>query len=573
MVRWTRIAISIICGAFLASDGLVLALEKPRFASGAKALIPQWMESAEIPGMSLALVEGGRIALLEARGVRDVSTADPVGPETVFQAASLSKPVFAYLVFRLFEEGLLDLDVPLAEYLPNSRLDHDERYRKITARMTLSHSSGLPNWGGTPLQIDFEPGERFQYSGEGYVYLQQVVEKRAGESLEALARRHVFGPLGMSHSSYVWQESFESTAAAGHDRHGRSRPQSKQDANAAASLYTTASDYARFVAALMSGTGLSEESRKEMLRPQVAARGWGGGPAEAQERIFWALGWGIQKDQAGDIFWHWGDQGIYRCLVAMDLSSEKAFVYFTNSNNGLAIGADWLENLGKEPWAMEFLGYDQHASPRFQIRKTVEKAYLEYGGETGLRRFKELRALHPDVVDERFAARLGRFLMEEDLTADAVDLFRLNAETHRESADAYGDVAEAIMTAGRFWEALAACKEALRLEPESESLRRKAAWMEDLAIRSDDPKEIDEAELARLAGEYGPRLVRLREGRLYYQRQGNREYRLLPLDDSTFLLDGLPTFRIRFAQDPGGAATKLIGLYFNGNQDENLKTR
>ncbi|HUG43944.1 MAG TPA: hypothetical protein VMN76_06860 [Acidobacteriota bacterium] len=97
--------------------------------------------------------------------------------------------------------------------------------------------------------------------------------------------------------------------------------------------------------------------------------------------------------------------------------------------------------------------------------------------------------------------------------------------------------------------------------------------MEDLAIRSDDPKEIDEAALARLAGEYGPRLVRLREGCLYYQRQGNREYQLLPLDDSNFLLDGLPTFRIRFAQDPGGAATRLIGLYFNGNQDENLKTR
>src|SRR5205823_3170598 len=131
----------------------------------------------EVPGLSIAVIRDGKIvwkhgfgqknAHPSATGTRDGKTDGPVRDDTLFPAASLSKPVFAYLTLRLVDRGVLDLDKPLYEYLPNQRIEQDERYKQITARMILSHTSGLPNWGGTPLRLLFAPGERWSYSSEG----------------------------------------------------------------------------------------------------------------------------------------------------------------------------------------------------------------------------------------------------------------------------------------------------------------------------------------------------------------------------------------------------------------------
>jgi hypothetical protein len=138
--------------------------------------LPRLMEIGDVPGLSIAVLDGGDLSWSGAFGTLGDSAGTPVNEETIFSAASLSKPVFAYVVLRLAERDLIDLDRPLAQALDEPRITHDPRGRRITPRMVLSHGTGLPNWGGERLELQFDPGTGFGYSGEGFVYLQRAVE-------------------------------------------------------------------------------------------------------------------------------------------------------------------------------------------------------------------------------------------------------------------------------------------------------------------------------------------------------------------------------------------------------------
>ena len=214
----------------------------------------------------------GRQAWHGSFGLANAETKAPVTDASVFEAASLSKPVFAYAVLTLVDAGLVDLDTPISKYLPG-RYDvgDDARLDLMTPRHVLSHQSGFPNWrpGSDPLKIYFTPGDRFSYSGEGFVYLAAAVERITGQTLEAFMRRTVFDPLGMSSSSYVWQSRYETLKVYNHgllgDLAGRRTP---WRANAAASLHTTAEDYARFVSAVVAGQGLRPATARALMSPQ-----------------------------------------------------------------------------------------------------------------------------------------------------------------------------------------------------------------------------------------------------------------------------------------------------------------
>ncbi|UCH84583.1 MAG: beta-lactamase family protein, partial [Candidatus Latescibacterota bacterium] len=151
------------------------------------------MIKAGVPGLSCAIINDGRIVFVRGFGVRERGTDQPVDKATVFAAASFSKTVFAYLTLGLVEDGVIDLDKPLHEYLPKPLPDYpaysdlagDDRHRQITARIVLSHTTGFPNWRilteDGKLRIYSSPGERFGYSGEGVDLLQLVVEEVTGE--------------------------------------------------------------------------------------------------------------------------------------------------------------------------------------------------------------------------------------------------------------------------------------------------------------------------------------------------------------------------------------------------------
>lgn len=127
------------------------------------------MDSLRIPGMSLAIINKGKIVYVKGFGFANLENRKPVTAQTNFEAASMSKPVFSFYVQRLANDGIIDLDKPLFKYLPATDIN-DERYKKITARMVLSHTTGLPNWReGEKMELAFDPGSAFSYSGEGYM--------------------------------------------------------------------------------------------------------------------------------------------------------------------------------------------------------------------------------------------------------------------------------------------------------------------------------------------------------------------------------------------------------------------
>ena len=313
----------------------------------------------------MAVIEHGRIRW-KGFGVKDANRPDLVDARTIFEAASLSKPVFAYAVLKLVDEGKLDLDTPLSKYVPD--YISDDRLALITVRRVLTHTTGLPNWrpGGKTLVIHFTPGERFSYSGEGFVFLQRAVEHLTGQPLERLAEEMVFRPLKMSDSSYVWRSAYDETSATGHNQNGQpSRKNKPRSANAAFSLHTTAPDYARFMLALMTGKGLSRKLAREMLSPQVRVDAGcfnciGKPQTHAATNLAWGLGVGIQDNPAGGAFWHWGDNGVFRCFMTGQPRRKRGIVIFTNSENGFRVMAEVVNRFagGPQP-AFEWLQYER----------------------------------------------------------------------------------------------------------------------------------------------------------------------------------------------------------------------
>ena len=219
------------------------------------------LKAAEVTGAAIAVIDHGKIAYENAYGFRDQERKLPLTVDSVMSAASISKPAFAYLVMELVDEGILDLDKPINQYLPKplpqypryADLADDPRYKRITARMLLSHTAGFPNWRwlepDRKLRIHFEPGSRFAYSGEGIDLLQLIVETVTNRPLDDLMQEKVFRPFGMTRTSMVWQERFASDFANGYDEYGRSLgPHQWKHADGAGSMLTTVSDLARFTA-------------------------------------------------------------------------------------------------------------------------------------------------------------------------------------------------------------------------------------------------------------------------------------------------------------------------------------
>ena len=282
--------------------------------------------AAHVHGLTVTIFNDAEKVYSRAFGTADQPTGRPLRTDTEIYGASLSKAVFSVLVMKLVEQGVLDLDKPLQEYVAEplwqnrgaswhedlSDLRSDPRHRLITARMSMSHTTGLPGWRwfepDQKLRIHFQPGAQFSYSGEGMTLLQVVIERVTGKSLEKLMHEHVFGPLSMTMSSYTWQPHFEADHAIGHASDGKVYPKDKDNAaRAPSTLETTTDDYATFMTAVLRRDGLSEASWNEIFKPQVRIRTKtqiGPGASETSSandsiELSYGLGWGLQRTPHG----------------------------------------------------------------------------------------------------------------------------------------------------------------------------------------------------------------------------------------------------------------------------------
>lgn len=348
------------------------------------------MKKANVSGVGISVFNNNELVYSKAFGLANVQKKVPLTRDAEMYGASLSKMVFAYIVMLYVQDNVIDLDKPLFEYLskplPDYEFDNknkgfqdlkdDERYKKITARMCLTHTTGFPNWRffdpEQKLLIKFDPGTRYSYSGEGINYLQFVLEQITGKNLETIAQEKVFQPLGMNHTSYIWQNSFDSNICYGHNIKGEPYgAHKKKVTSAAGSMTTTLNDFTKFYAAFINQKNLTKKSFDEMTNTQVYIKSKAQfGPLAVVDgtdndniQLGYGLGVGIYHTSYGRAYFKEGhDDGWGHYSVAFP-DKKIAMIIMTNNDNGESIFKELLEfAIGDTymPWQWEnYIPYDK----------------------------------------------------------------------------------------------------------------------------------------------------------------------------------------------------------------------
>lgn len=306
------------------------------------------MKELNIPGLSLAMINEGKVVYKTDIGYSDVKKNIPISNQTIFEGASISKSVFAYFTMKFVEEGKLDLDKPLYNYLPYPDIAHDKRYKLITARMVLSHRAGFPNWReheeDKKLKLLFKPGTDYKYSGEGYQYLAMVlkeIEKTDWNGLEKLFQKKVAIPLGIEHSSFIQTPYTRKHKAEPYDENGdwidwkNDYWFKKEDGvfYAPSSLHTEPMGFSKWMIAIMNKKGLSNKSFEELFKPHSKV------PYDGID-VNYTLGFLSIDFPFTNILLHSGNNEGFTSWYALDTDKKWGFVVFTNSENGEQLGQE-----------------------------------------------------------------------------------------------------------------------------------------------------------------------------------------------------------------------------------------
>ncbi|MFD2585148.1 serine hydrolase domain-containing protein [Pedobacter vanadiisoli] len=341
------------------------------------------MKAAKVQGVNVAILNHNKIAYVQSYGFRNKPINALADTATIVYGASFSKAVFGYLIMKLVDEQVLELDTPLYRYLKQpiasykyfADLKDDDRWKQITARMCLSHTTGLPNVryfnpitnaedSVGVMKIYFTPGSKYAYSGEGFRLLQMVVEEITNMKIHQLAKEKIFEPLNMNRTGYIWYESFgDDNVAVGHLNDGSIDVKRKRkEAVAGGSLVTTIADYAKFIQQVMQRKGLSKKSYDTMLSPQIAIHSITQFPPITFEtttendaiQLSYGLGWGLINCQPyGKAFFKEGNGGSWRNYNINFQDKGISIILTTNSENGEKIFQPVIEKLlGKTciPW-------------------------------------------------------------------------------------------------------------------------------------------------------------------------------------------------------------------------------
>jgi CubicO group peptidase (beta-lactamase class C family) len=454
------------------------------YAQQKQVQIQRLMKRAGIPGLSLVYIKNGKVNEIYHIGLRSNDTKLPVDSETVFSAASLSKSVFAYGVLHLVEQGKLDLDKPLYQYYDYPDLKDEAYFHQLTARHVLSHTSGLPNWRNDGhLKFLRQPGKRFGYSGEGFVFLAKVVEKITGQDLESWMQQTVFKPLGMQRTSYVWQKAFDNDYAIPHIDIGLTDSRYfPANINSAASLQTTSIDYSKFLMALLNKQGLKGSTFKMLFQPQSNSQ-----VDSAFKELSWGLGIGQQFSAAEHAFWQWGDNGTFKAYLIGYPDKKEGLVYFANSEAGLAIAKDLLSLFFNKPQpAINWLDQGATSLTEFEALNRLTSDYFNQA----MAPFLQYGTNHQDttLLPEAKMNFLGRRLIELKKTETAEQVFNMNLIAYPASSGAYAGLGEIQLRSGQRKLAQQSFLKAYDLDPRHPQTRELAKRLEADPIDQDAVK-------------------------------------------------------------------------------------
>ena len=348
------------------------------------------MKRANVSGVAISVFNENKPIFSKTYGLANVQKNSPLQPSSIMYGASFAKTVFAYTAMQFAQEGVIDLDKPLVEYLDKPLPDYeiegmergyqdlknDKRTKKITARMCLSHTTGFPNWRwfepGKKLKIKFDPGTRYSYSGEGIYLLQFVIEQVTGKDYETISKERVFIPFGMTNTSQVWQSRFDDNICYGHN--GKGEPyelMKRKEANAGGSMSTTLEDFTKFYTALINSKGLTKKSFTEMTSEQIRIKSnrqfgpWAkvDGKDNDNIQLGYGLGVGVFKTPYGSAFFKEGhDEGWGHYSICFP-DKKIAVIIMTNNDNGESIFKELLAfTIGDTftPWQWEnYIPYNQ----------------------------------------------------------------------------------------------------------------------------------------------------------------------------------------------------------------------
>jgi len=309
----------------------------------ADSAIVRLMQEKHIPVLGMGYIDNGKVVLSKVYG--ELKTGVPAPANTVFNVASITKTVTAMVTLCLVNSGQWDLDEPVFHYWTDPDVAADPRSKRLTTRHILTHQTGFPNWRWmTPskkLAFEFEPGLKFQYSGEGMEYLRHALENKFHRTLEQLADSLIFGPLQMNDTHFTWNDTMLDHFAVAHNDKGEALQIVKNnDISAADQLKTTVADYSKFLLWVMNGAGLSPTLYQQMTSPL----------SKIKENKFIGLGWAVYPDLWSGEFGlsHSGiDPGVNTIAFVLP-KSKRALLIFTNSDNGPQIYTDLVKGFLKE---------------------------------------------------------------------------------------------------------------------------------------------------------------------------------------------------------------------------------
>lgn len=315
------------------------------------------MDELKIPGASLAMICNGKVVYHQTYGYANIELESPVSKKSIFEGASISKSIFAFFVMTYVEEGKLDLDRPLFEYVEYPDISYDNRYKKITARMVMSHRSGLPNWRENEedkkLKIKFEPGTDFEYSGEGYQFLALVLKEIEGgdwSDLENAFQNKIAKPLDMEHTVFIQNQYSRKNKVEPYDKNSKwidwkNNYWYKKDDGifvSASSIHTEPLDFSKWMITVMKKELLLESSYDELFKHHSKLN-----TSDSGITYFYSLGFITGDNDYQNAYFHSGSNDGFTCWYFLDVEQDWGFVLFTNSEYGDVVGENLFEYMSE----------------------------------------------------------------------------------------------------------------------------------------------------------------------------------------------------------------------------------
>ena len=415
--------------------------------------ILRMIDEAGVPGLSLAVIDNNNVVYAKTYGKKTFFGKAYADSKTIFEACSLSKSFLVFAVMQLVDRKLLDLDKPLYQYLAYKQLEHDPRYKLITARMVLSHSSGIENYerenDPNVLEIVKDPGKEFVYSSTGYVYLGDVVAAIIGKSADTYLHELVFNPLQLKRtfSRYEKDGSYPADYATGHDALGTPISKWKNDAVVVSGgIHTTAKDYATLITAIFNGKHLSAGRIKDILSPDINLE-------DKSNALFWGAGFGLEMTGNDTIIFQNGVHDGFRSWIYYSVQKKSGIAFFTNSSLGMSIFKrlnEMLVRLNIEPLL------DDSDFPSYpNIELAYLKLFRDHKKKQLLAKIARQQKVPDSTASYSLLDKLAWTVYAKD-TALAKSVILENIKLHPQKAEAYFSLGKLYMNCKDYNKALSA---------------------------------------------------------------------------------------------------------------------